>query len=542
MKKTNLIFWIFLSFLLIPPFASSDGILISYEYEDLYEPSQTALIVFDNNQEDIYLKVSYEGDATKFSWIIPTPALPDVTEAPENLFVELHEITKPIIKSDYFLDKSLYVHDALQDGVTVHSEKKVGIFNVAILSAEGSNGLYDWLESNDYTVPSEAKTLFDWYIEKGWYFTAMKIYPGEDKTRQLQQYLAVKYIKNATQLTDYREDIAAEITEQIVQEFPNYDRTQDLVENDNRLRVAIQKSFLELQGEFPDFFTDRNIQVISDEVLSFFGKGRPDFPYICWVPTRQYDSSIPREFRFCLYGELESNIGYQLREFNLKQKSKLKEKLGITPIKLSFQSDEIIYPLKISQFSTKESCDNLKTLERRYPNLNSEEVTNKCKKTNEILLYVLAHNKVQAPKFGMEYARWIDPDKLIEEENNMDHYIISNLSGIKNIIDKKYFLTKLKRSFAKEEMDDDLYIVQAKDNQEYQLESSGYYLTEEDNTIKPLSVSYKENDYEIYEGKKIIQKERVFYSLLDFIINCLWIFILGLACIASFLVYKKYKK
>ena len=51
MKKIYTLFCIIISFILISSFVSSDGILIPFKHEDLYEPSQTALSVFDNNQE-----------------------------------------------------------------------------------------------------------------------------------------------------------------------------------------------------------------------------------------------------------------------------------------------------------------------------------------------------------------------------------------------------------------------------------------------------------------------------------------------------------
>jgi hypothetical protein len=545
MKKINIIFKSLLLLLFFPSIVYSDGILIPYEHEDLYEPSQTALIVFDNNQEDLYLKVSHEGEASKFSWIIPTPSLPEATQAPENLFIELHEITKPILKKSIIQKSRLSrFNDAIEGGVTVHSEKKIGIFNVAVLSANGSNGLYGWLENNGYTIPNEATELFDWYIKKGWYFTAMKIHPNENLVNKFQDYLQKKYNKNTISIPSaYAEDIATEIIEEIIGDFSNYN-SKNSIENEI-LKTSIKKSLLNFHHDLPKIFSDEMIEDFASEVVKSVSEDSYNdegFDYICYIYVSENDIRIPEKFRFCLYDKLKIELSGYLNQFESEQKNKLEEKLGINSIKLTFQSDEIVYPLKISQFSTKENCDDLDNIVRRNPDLNFKEVVNICKKTNEILLYVLSDIKIKAPNFVMEYAKWINPEKLIEEENKMSHYNIDNLNGIKSIIDKEFFLTKLRRSFAKEEMDDDLYIVLALDNKEYQLELSESYYTKQDNSIKPLSVSYKENDYEIILEKKVYDKKNIFLNILFLILSNFGIIIIGLICFVSFYIYKKYYK
>jgi hypothetical protein len=56
---------------------------------DIYEPSQTSLIVHDNDRESLYIKVAYEGETDNFVWIIPTPNYPKAEKAPEDIFEEL---------------------------------------------------------------------------------------------------------------------------------------------------------------------------------------------------------------------------------------------------------------------------------------------------------------------------------------------------------------------------------------------------------------------------------------------------------------------
>jgi hypothetical protein len=178
MQMKKIISILVLTFLLLPQsFALADGVFIPFQGEDLWEPSQTALIVFDEGKENLYLKVGFEGDVNQFAWIVPTPSLPEVVMAPEILFVELHELTMPKVKYQgrgYFSD----MVNEKAGGITVHSQSKVGIYDVAVLSADESGSLYDWLDVNGYNVPQEVEGLFDWYIDKKWYFTAMKIDPS----------------------------------------------------------------------------------------------------------------------------------------------------------------------------------------------------------------------------------------------------------------------------------------------------------------------------------------------------------------------------
>ena len=107
--------------------AKADGIFIPFEREDLYEPHQTALIVFENSNEELYLNVGHQGDASKFVWIVPTPSLLKVTEAPATLFVELHEITKPNVKYDSTYKGNWGSTDIFNDAekVVVHSKERI---------------------------------------------------------------------------------------------------------------------------------------------------------------------------------------------------------------------------------------------------------------------------------------------------------------------------------------------------------------------------------------------------------------------------------
>ncbi|MCK5320921.1 hypothetical protein KAJ61_06065, partial [Candidatus Parcubacteria bacterium] len=63
------IFFLILLFVLISlNQAKADGCMIPMDYQDgdIYEPSQAALIVYNEGKEDLYLKVNYEGETNNF--------------------------------------------------------------------------------------------------------------------------------------------------------------------------------------------------------------------------------------------------------------------------------------------------------------------------------------------------------------------------------------------------------------------------------------------------------------------------------------------
>jgi len=303
MRKS--IIFLFIIFLAFPMSAGADGCIIPYNYEDIYEPSQMALLVYDNGQEDLYLKINYEGETNKFVWVVPTPHYPEVEKAPNELFIELSALTEETEswRSGDSLDAP--TEGIGNKGVVVHEQKQVGIYEISILSAQGSDGLYEWLNANGYRVNEAMKEILNFYVAKEWYFTAMRIEP----------------------------EAGEEIEE-----------------------VSVYSDYLE-------------------------------------------------------------------------------------PVKISFTTQTPVYPLKISQLST------------RVPEEDSLEVS---PRTNEILIYLMADGQYKAPLFQTEYVNSVSPESLsaLAKESYLEDY-----NSLMEIVDKEYTLTKLRRTFARSEMDEDVYFL-----------------------------------------------------------------------------------
>ena len=429
-----------LLFFFLPLLAvQADGVIIphhSAKDKDIYEPSQTGLIVYDQGREDIYLKANYEGKTNNFAWVVPTPNYPEVEEAPKDIFKELSIYTTPDNFSSPQADAgSLDSSQEQKTNVIVHEQKKVGIYEISVLSARGKDGLYNWLKKNNYPVTEEAKSILDRYIDKEWYFTAMRIAPEKELQKIIKDFnqeVEEEITKDnlASMLANYYKGALDDSDlEQVKISFEYFSR---LAPSDH----AIHQTAEEIKDMSPEEFETESESLSSSDLI----KAKEDI--YSWIQEMEKKEEVDK------YDDY------------------------IEPVKISFQSNSIVYPLKISQISTRVPQD-------------PEESPH----TNEVLLYVLAQEQVKAPGFELEYNEKVDKNKIEAKQESM---YSKDLNSLKEIIkDKEYFLTKMRRTFAKKEMDEDLYIIPGKE-----------YLSK--TKIIPLSQSYKKGS-EYQKAKERVQ-------------------------------------
>ncbi|MCK5320689.1 DUF2330 domain-containing protein, partial [Candidatus Parcubacteria bacterium] len=366
----------------------------------LYDP----LIVYNDGKEDLYLKVNYEGETNNFVWIVPTPTYPEAEKAAKDIFTELSALTTT---ANWRTQDSVYPEKAagttLETNVVVHSQKNVGIYEVTVLSATGVDGLFDWLNNNGYKLKQEVKDTLNWYIEKEWYFTAMRIKPENFLDQAIEDLRQIDNLAN-------KDNFSEKLSKYYIESFKD--------NNFNQFKISYPIIMAVLNVDYSEEITEDIFnQIFNDEeVKTYIENG--------WLePENEIKEAI------------NTAIGRRLNIENISSYSDY-----IEPIKISFKTNTIVYPLKISQIST------------RVPEDPSES-----SKTNKILLYVLAGEQIKAPGFVTEYAQTVDAAKLEEAEKNL---YSEDLESLKKIIEtREYFLTKMRRDFAKIEMDEDLYLV-----------------------------------------------------------------------------------
>ena len=71
-------------------------------------------------------------------------------------------------------------------GVTVEAEYTVGEYDIVILSAEQSDGLSTWLNTNGYKIPAGAEQVLGSYIKQGTRFFVAKVNLEEQAKTGLQ--------------------------------------------------------------------------------------------------------------------------------------------------------------------------------------------------------------------------------------------------------------------------------------------------------------------------------------------------------------------
>jgi Uncharacterized protein conserved in bacteria (DUF2330) len=161
---------------------------------DVNQPSQKAFLTWDpvGQSESFTVQPRFEGNAADFGMVIPTPTRPRLNEMPRDFFKELAVFTilKPMPLDKY---KRRGLFDQMFAGAAPALREKgrrstvrvleagvVGSLDYKIITAERADDLYDWLKQNRYHYSGDEKTL-DFYVQKRWVFTVMKIDPKQMK-------------------------------------------------------------------------------------------------------------------------------------------------------------------------------------------------------------------------------------------------------------------------------------------------------------------------------------------------------------------------
>jgi hypothetical protein len=162
--------------------------------KDVLQPAQKAFITWDPAEkvESFTVQPKFEGNALDFGMVIPTPGRPRLDEMPRDFFKELAVYT--ILKKREYPQSKLLPLPPLSlpkapvdgvggPGVTKHSRPTtvkvlesgiVGSLDYKLITAERADDLFGWLKENKYHYGGDEATL-DFYVKKGWFFTVMKI-------------------------------------------------------------------------------------------------------------------------------------------------------------------------------------------------------------------------------------------------------------------------------------------------------------------------------------------------------------------------------
>jgi hypothetical protein len=183
--------------------AAADGMVVAVstppgQYAgSVEERAQEAVIVFHGSEtpggavEDLILKISVQGDAKAFGWIVPFPAEPAMAKENPAIFRELHDYVERRL---YALrmkaavpsagDRAVPAAPAAAEPVEVLARKVVGVYDIAVVRENAEGGLEGWLEKERYRKPANAGDVIGFYRKKGYVFACLKVSDAElDKDR-----------------------------------------------------------------------------------------------------------------------------------------------------------------------------------------------------------------------------------------------------------------------------------------------------------------------------------------------------------------------
>ena len=217
-------------------------------------PNQEAFITFNGKKETITLKITFEGKGKDFAWIVPVPGYTEVESADSNLFRFLESISPPevITTDNIFLPVILTIYLVLAllaiifqkqlqrfgisnvimiiifiifiiaiilpniihltghgarksfikftPGVKVYKTKRIGLYEVNVLSAPDTVALIEWFNKNGYHLPDEAKSLFEEYVKEKWYFIASRLASDNDTNRLKTEMPPLKFTFNTEKI------------------------------------------------------------------------------------------------------------------------------------------------------------------------------------------------------------------------------------------------------------------------------------------------------------------------------------------------------
>ena len=370
-------------------------------------PGQQKAIVFhEGNVETLIITSNFQGNAKDLAWIIPTPTRPEVTKANEKVFTNVAKLAQQRYSYGYGLEAMSMGMKATEDlGVVVIESKQVDYYDVNVLLATSSADLVEWFNENNYTYPEEYAYVLNYYIQKGWYFTAVKISPEAQGATEVMQDLKEGHATPVKMVF---------LSEKIV--FP--------------LKISAV--------EFGDGFKiSTNLELTSAAVSNLKEIGYADLAE---------KTSAVKVFNQII-ADVLSDAAY-------------KDSIA-SNYSLIISSSEYIDRLA-TDYCDYDSCarSNLEYLFRSYFSENGIYLGQQdyYGGYTPIQLYVIADAKYEADEFYVQYGNWVKKSQIedLGEDENGKPFI--SPSG------KKYFLTSLSANMQKSQMDDDVVLKKADDN------------------------------------------------------------------------------
>lgn len=157
----------------------ADGCFVRTNYDvNIYAPDQKAVISFNDGRQTMILSTKLQSDRLDdFGWIIPikTPAKPEVELAKARIFLEMSHFFDPPRYGKGFGFGCAAAQMVQQSPIEIIERKELDNYDITILKASDEEALYEWLTKNDFKLDESAKAILKHYTNEDFYFITAKL-------------------------------------------------------------------------------------------------------------------------------------------------------------------------------------------------------------------------------------------------------------------------------------------------------------------------------------------------------------------------------
>lgn len=210
--------------------------------------------------------------------------------------------------------------------------------------------------------------------------------------------------------------------------------------------------------------TSKEVQIIEEKTIDSFDivtlKASSETALSEWMKTNKY--SFPEDKNYLLSDYINEGWYFVIAKIRPEAEAGAQNDLNngtITPIRFTFKSDKMIYPMKLTRVAMEQGTTSSQPETASSSGLDPESNYYRNYGTN-ITIYALSNNRVDSSQLTVSWANWIKaPDiKKILAESTEKNWIQS---------DNKLFLTKMNQLAYANQIKDDIVLTNYKNNNIY---------------------------------------------------------------------------
>lgn len=222
--------------------------------------------------------------------------------------------------------------------------------------------------------------------------------------------------------------------------------------------------------------TSEEVQIIEEKTIDYFDivtlKASNETALSEWMKTNKY--SFPEDKNYLLADYINDGWYFVIFKIRPEAEADAQSDLNegtITPIRFTFKSNKMIYPMKLTRVAMEQEASANQTEERTTTTADSAgRYDSNYSQGIYITLYTLSDNRAKNSQLDTSWANWIkskDIKKILSESTEKD-WIPS---------DKKLYLTKMSQRIYADQLKDDLILSDYKNNDIFPIPfyKQGYY-------------------------------------------------------------------